>query len=116
MNKIQLTARFKIHAGKLEEAKKIAAECLAIVKEKEVGKGALQYDWFLSSDQTECVVRETYVDSNAVLIHMGNLGEPLGKILAIADFDLEIYGNMSEELKNAVAGLNPKVYSFYQGL
>lgn len=116
MDKIQFTAKFKIHAGKLEEAKKIATECMAIVKEKEAGQGTLQYDWFLSADFTECVVRETYADSNAVLTHMGNLGEPLGKILAISDFELEIYGNMSEELQKAAAALNPKVYSFYQGL
>ena len=116
MNKIQFTARFRIHAGKLDEAKKIAFECMAIVKEKEEGKGALQYDWFFSTDQTECVVRETYADSNAVLAHMGNLGEPLGQILAISDFELEIYGDMSEELQKAVAALDPKVYSFFQGL
>lgn len=116
MEKIQLSARFKIHDGKLEEAKKIAAECMAIVKEKEEGKGTLQYDWFFSPDKTECVVLETYTDSNAVLTHMANLGEPLGQFLEISDFELELYGNMSEELQNAAAGLNPKVYSFYQGL
>ena len=116
MKQIQFTARFTIHDGKLEEAKKIAAECMAIVKEKEEGKGALQYDWFFSADHKECVVRETYADSNAVLTHMSNLGEPLGQILEISDFELEIYGNMSEELQKAATALNPKVYSFYQGL
>ena len=116
MERLQFTARFKIHDGKLNEAKKIAAKCMAIVKEKEAGKGALQYDWFFNTDQTECVVRETYTDSNAVLTHMGNLGEPLGQILSISDFELEIYGNMSEELEKAATALNPKVYSFFQGL
>jgi quinol monooxygenase YgiN len=116
MKKIQFTARFYIHAGKGEEAKKIAAECLVIVKEKEAGKGALQYDWFFNPDQTECVVHETYTDSDAVLAHMGNVGEALGRLLEISDFSLEIYGNMSEELKTAATGLNPKVYSYYQGL
>jgi len=116
MKKIQLNARFKIHPGKLEEAKKIAAECMVIVQEKEVGKGLLQYDWFFSPDQTECVVRETYTDSGAVMTHMGNLGEPLGRLMGITDFELEVYGNPSEELQKAAAALNPNVYSFYQGL
>lgn len=48
MKKIQLTARFKLHAGKLEEEKKNAAECIALVKEKEEGRGALQYDWSIN--------------------------------------------------------------------
>jgi quinol monooxygenase YgiN len=114
MKNIQITAKFKIHAGKVEEFKKIAADCITAVKKNE--KGALQYDWFFSPDQTECVVRETYADSNAVLAHMGNVGDLLGKLIGLGDFELEIFGNMSEELQNAAAGLNPKVYSFYKGL
>jgi hypothetical protein len=79
-------------------------------------KGALQYDWFLNPGETECVVRETYTDSDAVLAHLGNVGELLGQLLSMADFEGEVYGNMSEELKQALAGMNVKVYSFYQGL
>ncbi|HSO85028.1 MAG TPA: antibiotic biosynthesis monooxygenase [Draconibacterium sp.] len=114
MQNIQITAKFKIHSGKVEEFKKIAAQCVPAVKANETG--ALQYDWFFNPGETECVVRETYSDSNAVLAHMGNIGTLLGQLLAMSDFDLEVYGNLSEELKNAAAGLNPKVYSFYQGL
>ena len=114
MQNIQITAKFKIHSGKVEEFKKIAAQCVPAVKANETG--ALQYDWFFNPGETECVVRETYSDSNAVLAHMGNIGALLGQLLAMSDFDLEVFGNLSEELKNAAAGLNPKVYSFYQGL
>ena len=116
MKKIHVTARFKIHKGKLEEFKKIAAECVAKVKENEEGKGALQYDWFFSPDNSECIVRETYTDSNAVMAHMGNVGEELGQLLGMSDFELEVYGNPSEEVQQAAAALNPKVYQFYQGL
>lgn len=116
MKKIQLTAKFKIHQGKVDEFKKIASDCVSTVTKNEKGKGALQYDWFFSPDETDCVVRETYTDSNAVLAHMGNVGELLGQLLAMSDFELEVFGNPSEELQKAAAGLNPKVYSFYQGL
>jgi quinol monooxygenase YgiN len=114
MKKIQITAKFKIHTGKAEEFKKIAAQCITSVKANE--PGALQYDWFFNMGETECVVRETYKDSNEVLVHMGNIGALLGQLLTMSDFDLEVYGNLSEELKKAAAGLNPKVYFFYQGL
>jgi len=116
MKEIQITAKFKIHPGKLDQFKTISGACVAAVEKNEKGKGALQYDWFFSPDNSECIVRETYVDSNAVLAHMGNVGELLGQLLGMSDFELEIYGNPSEELQEAGAPLNPKVYSFYQGL
>jgi quinol monooxygenase YgiN len=114
MKKIQIKAKFKIPSDKVEYCKKIAEECVTTVKQNE--KDALQYDWFINPEQTEIVVRETYTDSNAVLAHLGNVGELLGQLLSISDFEGEIYGNMSEELKHALAGMNIKVYSFFQGL
>lgn len=116
MENIQITAKFKIHVGKVEAFKNIVGACVAAVTENEKGKGALQYDWFFSPDESECIVRETYVDSNAVMAHMGNVGEMLGQLLGMSDFELEIYGNPSEELQQAGAAFNPKVYSFYQGI
>jgi len=116
MKEIQITAKFKIHPGKIEEFKKIASDCVVAVAKKEKGKGAIQYDWFFSPDNSECVVRETYADSNAVLAHMGNVGELLGQLFTMSDFELEVYGNPSEELQQAAAPLNPKVYSFFQGI
>lgn len=114
MKTIQATARFQIHEGKLDEFKKVANQCIAVSKEKD--PGTLQYDWFFNSSQTECVVRETYKDSDAVLAHLENLGGLFNEILELADFSIEIYGNPSEELQKAAKALQPKVYSFYKGI
>ncbi len=94
MGNIQLTARFLIQEGKEEEFKSIATQCLNIVKEKEKDT-TLKYDWFFNANGNECVVRETYIDSNAIFLHLGNLGELLGQLLQIADFYPEIYGSPS---------------------
>lgn len=114
MNNIQVRASFKINDGKFEEFKKLAALCLVSVKEKD--RDTLQYDWFLSEDQTECVIREKYTDSNAVLTHVGNLGGLLGELLEVSELKLEVFGNASEELVGATAGLKPRFYSFFQGI
>jgi quinol monooxygenase YgiN len=114
MNKIQVTASLMIHDGKLEEFKTIAQACIESVREKD--KGTLQYDWFFNEDNTECVVREQYVDSNAVLEHIANLGETMGALLALADLSLEVYGRPSEELVKATEGMDIRVYSYFQGL
>lgn len=114
MSHLQATVRLKIHEGKLDEFKEIAAQCFTLTKEKD--PGTLQYDWFMDENQTEFVVRERYSDSNAVLAHLANLGDLFGKVMRVTDFSLEVYGNPSEELLKAIATMKPKVYSFYQGL
>ncbi len=114
MSNLQITARFQIHSGKLAGFKKIAEECHSIVKAKD--KDTLQYDWYFDESQKECVLRETYPDSDALLSHLGNIGDLFGKIVSLGDFSAEVYGHPSEELLRATKGLNLKIYSFYQGL
>jgi len=114
MTKLHIIARYQIHPGQLEEFKKVAKECLAVVKAKDTD--TLQYDSYFNEDQTECVAMEAYPDSKAVLVHLGNLGDLIGKLMAISDFSAEIYGNPSEDLRQATAGLNIKFYNYFQGL
>ena len=109
---IQITARLKIHRGKLDEFKRIAEACMKSVREKDTG--ASQYDWFCNEDQTECHVKERYRDSNAVLEHVANLGETFGHLLAVADFSAEVYGAPSEALLDATKDLELTVYAFFQ--
>ena len=114
MSKLQIIARYQIHDGKLDEFKELAKECLSVVKAKD--KDTIQYDWYFHEEQSECVIIESYSDSNALLTHIGNLGDMFGKFMALGDLSAEIYGQPSEELLNATSGLNVKVYTFYQGL
>ena len=50
MNKLQVIASFKIHDGKLDAFKALAAQMLKAVKENE--PGTTQYDAFFNADQT----------------------------------------------------------------
>ena len=114
MSELQLTTRFAIHDGKLGEFKSLANRCMEVVREMD--SGTLQYDWFLSMDGTECVLRERYRDSDAVLEHAMNLGELMGGFMSISDPDVEIYGAPTDALLSAIAGLQPRVYGAYQSL
>ena len=109
MQTIHVTAKLNIHDGKLARFKEVAQRCAQTVREKD--NGTLQYDWFLSSDQSVCEVREKYRDSSAVLEHMGNLGDTLGELLSISDLSLEVYGSPSKTLLGALEGLDVKFYS-----
>jgi len=114
MNEIQVMAHCTIHPGKLQELKVLAERCLSIVRQKD--KNTLQYDWFFNKDQTECVVREKYRDSGAVLQHVANLGDAMGQLLGLCEMSIEIYGEPSVELVKATASLDVTVYRHHQGL
>jgi quinol monooxygenase YgiN len=63
VSELQGIARFKFHEGKLEEFKRLAAQCMEIVRTKDTG--TLQYDVYFNDDQSECIVHERYRDSEA---------------------------------------------------
>lgn len=109
MSAMQLTARMKIHDGKLHAFKEAEDLCMQSVREND--SGILQYDWFLSEDNSECIVRETYRDTDALLEHIGNLGNAGKALFAACSMDLEIYGSPSEELVAATQQMGAKVYS-----
>jgi quinol monooxygenase YgiN len=114
MSELQVIARLKIHDGKLEEFKHVAEKCMESVRTKD--SGTLQYDWFFSSDHSECVVHERYRDSDAVLEHNANLGETLGELLETCSASGEVFGAPSPELKKALEGVNVRIYSEYQSI
>lgn len=108
----------KIRPGKLEEFKRQARMIIAEANTKD--PGTLQYDWFLSSDNTECEVRETYESSDAFLSHVGNIGMLRDTLFEkyATDHSIVIYGDPPAGLlqKAAAMGVKVKVYSFLQGL
>jgi len=114
MNDIQVNARLKIKPGKIDEFKNIGHNCIERVKQKD--KGTTQYDWFYNEAKSECIVKERYIDSGAVLDHMANVGDLLGELVALSNISLEIYGSPSNNLKNALEGFDVTYYDFGEGL
>ena len=114
MEQIKVIARVKIHNGKLAEFKQWASDAITIVRAKDPGTS--EYDYYFNADETECVIRETYEDSNAAMAHLGNVGDLLAIGAELGDITIEVYGNPSEELANAAADMNPAVYTFFKGM
>lgn len=120
MNKLHVSARMKIREGKLEGFKQQAAEIIRQTKEKDTG--TLQYDWFLSSDLTECEIREVYESSEALAEHKHNLRNALRRLFEefAYDHNVVVYGDPSPQLLEGARIMTPdveiKVYSFLQGL
>lgn len=111
---IQANAELSISAGKIDEFKKLAAEMIKKVEANE--PNIVSYDWFLSDDKSKCYVLERYKDSEAVLAHLGNIGEMMGPLLELAPITrLKLYGNPSDELRQAVEPFGPKVFEHWHG-
>ena len=109
MSELQCVARLKIHDGKLDEFKHLAAKCAELTRTKDIG--TLQYEMYFNSDNTECLVFERYRDSQALLDHQKNLGDTMGAILRTCSASGEICGTPSPELIARLKGAAVQMYT-----
>ena len=118
MANLQVSAKYENSRRQLEEVKQHANECIQRVTEKD--PGTIQYDWFMSSDNTECEIRETYENSEAFLAHLSNLSNLLQILYEkfASDHSVAIYGDTSQDLLEKInaRGVDTKFFSFLQGL
>ena len=101
VSELQGIARFKFHEGKVEEFKRLSAQCMEIVRAKDTG--TLQYEIYFNDDQSECIVLERYRDSEALIEHAAHLGNLSEAILATGWVSGELLGEPSAELGAKVA-------------
>lgn len=110
MKELVVIARMTINPGHEEAYRKLGQDCVNLVRQHD--KGTLQYEWFYQAGSSTSVVLERYIDSDAFLQHMGNVGEPLGQMLAMSSLKLEVYGNPSESLTSAIKDFDVTYYTF----
>ena len=101
MSELHGIARFKFHEGKLEEFKRLASQCMEIVRTEDTG--TLQYDIYFSDDQSEAIVYERYRDSEALIEHFAHIGDVGEAILATGTVSGELLGEPSAELRANLA-------------
>ena len=114
MGELQGIVRFTFHPGQVEEFKRVSAECLAIVREKD--DGTLQYDTYLNADETQAVVLERFRDSEALILHGQNMAPLMDRIMATASVSGELLGEPSEELRAQLEQSPVGLFRLYQSL
>ena len=114
MKQITAKATFRIKEGCLNDFKQVMHRMISAVKENE--KGALRYDWFIDEGKMACVVIETYIDSAAVMAHVGNVGEQLQEISQYSELSLEVYGNPDGELNELIKNMGADSIPYAAGL
>ena len=114
VSELQGIARFKFHEGKLEEFKRLAAQCMEIVRTKDTG--TLQYDIYFNDDQSECIVHERYRDSEALIEHAAHLGDLSEAIGAMGLVSAALLGEPSAELRAQMADSEVRLFTPYQSM
>jgi quinol monooxygenase YgiN len=114
VSELQGIVRFKFHEGKLEEFKRLSAQCMEIVRAKD--PGTLQYDTFFNDDQSECIVLERFRDSEALIEHSANMAPLMEAIVATGSVSGELLGELSAELRAKMAGSEVGLFTLYQSI
>jgi quinol monooxygenase YgiN len=114
VGKLHVVGTFpNIAPAKLNEFKKVAAQAIEIAKREEA---TLQYEYFMSADETACVVLETYASSEALLAHMAGLGSVIQRLVELGgDFKADVFGDPSPALVEATVAFKPKIYASIGG-
>ena len=114
-SELQSIVRFRFHEGKLDEFKRLSAECMEIVRSQD--PGTLQYDTFFNEDESECIVLERFRDLDALLQHSANSGGDLMEaIVATGDCHGELLGDVPAEVRANLAGGPVQVFLPYTAL
>ena len=114
-SELQSIVRFKFHAGKLEEFKRLSAVCMEIVRSQD--PGTLQYDTFFNEDESECIVLERFRDLDALLQHGANIGDDLmEQIVATGECHGELLGDVPADVRANLAGGPVQVFLPYVAL
>jgi quinol monooxygenase YgiN len=101
----EVTARLKIREGELEGFKQQAAEMMRSTRELDTN--TVRYDWFLSDDGTECEVRETYANADALIEHSQHIAEARDKLFRdfADDHRVAFYAQPSPALAEALKAM-----------
>ena len=108
-----MTVKCSIHEGKLDDFKRLANECIKIVKAKDTQ--TLRYDWFLDESKMECCILEKYPSSDGLMQHAANLGDKLGELLSTCSVQVEMYGDVSEQVHAAFGPMITGTYPYFSG-
>ncbi|MDH3671731.1 MAG: antibiotic biosynthesis monooxygenase [Gammaproteobacteria bacterium] len=112
---IRVVAEVEIKRGRVDEFKTIAAEVIQRVEANE--PRTWTYEWYLNEDESKCYVLEHYADSAATMAHMENVGPLLDRFFETCSIDnLSLFGEVSAEVREAFAALNPSVFEHWSGV
>ncbi len=109
-----LVPYFEVQDGQLEAFKALGPQFVARTRTE---PGCMHYAFSFSGNIAHC--REGYVDADAILAHLKNVGELLEQALKIAKIvRLEVHAPAAEveKLRGPMASMNPQFFVLDEGI
>ena len=107
---IRIVATFTAIAPENRDRFKAVAVELTELASSEAG--TLEYSYYLASDETRCMLFETYANPEALSVHMGHVGHLLGGLFEVGgSVDVSILGVAPAALVEATKDFHPTMYS-----
>jgi quinol monooxygenase YgiN len=114
MSKVFYIVEFTINEGQVDTFTDMAKGFISEVEATETG--TLGYQWYLTEDGSRCLIQETFESSEALLVHLGNVGPNLPALLEIAPLGrLEVFGPVSDAARGALDTLGAQYFSSIGG-
>jgi quinol monooxygenase YgiN len=114
--RVHFVVELDIHQGKFDDfAATVRAMAAGTAKEP----GALEYEFFLSKDNSRCRLVEIYADADAVQAHLASavVHELVPKLLQLATLTrFEVYGVPDEAAVARLTLIGAEIYRHWHGL
>jgi quinol monooxygenase YgiN len=120
MDRLELSASCRVREEKLDGFKSLAAEFIRQTREKD--SRTLRFDWFLSRDETQCEIREEYLDAQGFMEHKANTAQVTNELFSQFAYDhqVSVFGDpppmLVERVEQSPMGRTVKWFRFLQGL
>ena len=107
--------QLSIKEGKLDDFKAIVSTMVEITNLNE--PNTLVYEYHINEDGTECHLLETFKDSDAFMVHLGNVGHLFDTLFESATMTrAKICGSPSTELQQALDPLGVEYFAHLNGI
>jgi quinol monooxygenase YgiN len=110
METIRIIATFTAIAP--ENRERFKATVVELTELAASEEGTIEYSYYLTTDETKCLMTETYASPEALSAHMGHVGHLLGSLFESGgSVDVNILGDAPDSLIEATKDFQPTRYS-----
>ena len=112
---IETDFKLSIKEGRLDDFKAFVTTMIEVTKLREPDTSV--YEWYINEDGSECHLLETFKDSDAFMVHLGNVSHMFGTLFELATMTrAKIYGSPSAELQEALDPLGVQYFAHFNGV